>query len=328
MNEDYDLTAKSLFESLLGKSFEVEAQEELPQAYYEPPTVDLGELPIFEEEDRDILMHRDTHFGGNFPMMLEHYEDEGMAAVLDVENSRIAFLMDLEKKLNCNLAPFLLQGPDAEKVAQSKKLYTALQAQSSNHKMPLIQAIANLILDEELPEKKAKNASKVGAKLVPYLIQLIQTPLFFEPLAPGYGLAPIAAILTLGHLHAKEAIKPLFELIGDEQFEIESAALQALSLIGKEAHNFCISQLKERPITKNNERAAILASSLGSDPELAVTLLEQLEDPQIQKNERLATYLVLACSDLPKSLYSRFSEIGKKMPDAVREEMDQIINSH
>lgn len=326
MNEDFDQTAKSLFDSLLGKSFEIQAEEEETKVSYNPPVGFEGqeELPLFEEDDRDILMHRDAHFSANFPLMLEAYEEETMAACLDIFPERIVFLMELEKQLGQDLAPYLLQGADAERVAQAKKLYHALKNQTEP---PIVKVIADLILSEESLEKRAKKAAKFGSKIIPYLIQLVEAPLFYDPLFPGYGQAPIAAALALGELNAKAAIKPLFELIGNETFDTESAALIALSQIGKETLDFCISQLHSRPITKNNERAAILASSLHKDERFYEALLQELEDPQIQKNERLATYLVLACAELPHIFVDRFKKIASHLPAALQEEIKQIIKS-
>jgi hypothetical protein len=128
-------------------------------------------------------------------------------------------------------------------------------------------------------------------------------------------------------LQAKEAIRPLFELIGSAEFDTESAALQALRTIGKEAKKFCIEQLKCRPITKNNERAAILASSFELDDELAECILSELEDPEVQKKEHLATYLVLALSELKKPKALRLQAIANLLPPSVQHEVKVIITS-
>jgi len=330
MNQEFDETAKSLFDSLLGKSFEMQSEEELSSVAYNPPLGfdETDELPLFEEDDRDILMHRDAHFSSSFPAMLEEYENEGMAAVLDVFPDRIKFLMDIEERLGRDLAPFLLQGADAERVAQVRKLYQALSDQiNTPKKKPLVSAIAELILSEESIEKRAQKTAKLGPKIVPYLIQLIETALFYDPLFPGYGQAPIAAAMTLGILKANAAIKPLFQLIGTESFDIESAALIALSQIGDEVKEFCLKQLKARPLSKNNERASILASSLEKDQKFYETILQELEDPQVQKIEGLATYLVLACAELPKNLHEHLKKITASLPVALQEEIRQITKS-
>ncbi len=330
MNEDYDLTAKALFDSLLSKSFERIEEEEDSGVYYSPPLegVDIEELPLLEEEDRDILMHRDAHFGKNFGLMLQHYEDEGIGAVLDVEPERIAALMQLEESLGKNLAPYLLQGPDAEKVAQSIKLYKALSEQLHNKaKAPLVAAISELILSEETQETAAKKAVKVGPKLIPYLMQLLQTPILYDPLFPGYGQAPIRACLALGTLQAKEAIKLLFGLIGTEDFDTENASIQALRLIGDPAKEFCLAQLASRPITKNNERAAIALSSMDYDYRIALALLEELEDPQIQKLDSLTSYLVIGVAKIPADLKERFMKVAAKLPSGAREELTTILKS-
>lgn len=331
MKEEFDITARALFDSLLEKSFERTSSEDTELgAYYQPPLegLDTTELPLLEEEDRDILMHRDAHFGKSFEMMLEHYEDEGPGSVLDIDPQRISTLMHLEESLGQNLAPYLLQGADAEKVAQSIRLYNALREQIENKdKFPLVAAIAELILSEEEPEIAAQKAALHGPQLIPYLIQLIGCGVLYDPLFPGYGLSPAIACLTLGKLKAKEAIKLLFGIIGTENFDTESAAVQGLCLIGAPARAFCLAQLASRPITKNNERAAIVASSLECDDELLDALITQLEDPDVQKIEGLATYLVLACARVPEHFRARFKNLLPLMPEAVRYEMTTILKS-
>ncbi len=327
MNEDYDLTARELFDSLLSKSFEkYEEEDENPGAYYIPPLEGISreELPLLEEEDRDILMHRDAHFSKNFDLMIEHYEDEGIGAVLDIEPSRIRALMHLEEQLGQNLAPYLVQGVDAEKIAQSLKLYRALRERIEHKKKaPLVGAIAELILSEEEADAAAKKAASFGPKLIPYLLQLLQTTILYDPLFPGYGTAPIRACLTLGKLQAKEAIKLLFGMIGTENFDTESAAISALCQIGKPAFDFVIEQLAARPITKNNERAAIVSSSLEMNDQLASEIVAQLEDRDVQKIQSLATYLVLALPEVPEHLQERYKKLIPLMPDSIREEMNK-----
>ncbi|MCE5293902.1 MAG: HEAT repeat domain-containing protein [Chlamydiales bacterium] len=328
MKEEFDITARALFDSLLEKSFERTASEDTDiTAYYEPPLegLDASELPLLEEEDRDILMHRDAHFGKNFQIMLEHYEEEGVGAVLDVDADRIAGLMNLESQLGQNLAPYLMQGADAEKVAQSIRMYQALREQIENKKeVPLVAAIGELILSEDDPEVTAEKAASYGKKLIPYLIQLIQTPVLYDPLFPGYGQSPVAACLTLGHLQATEAIKLLFGLIGTENFDTESAAIRALRLIGEPARTFCLQQLSSRPITKNNERAAIVASSLDCDDEMQEALLCQLEDKDVQRIESLTTYLVLAVSCISPHYRERFKNILQSLPESAQQEMRSL----
>ncbi len=332
MKEEFDITARALFDSLLEKSFERTVAEETPAgAYYEPPLegLDTSELPLLEEEDRDILMHRDAHFGKSFEIMIEHYENEGIGAVLDIDPRRIKSLMDIEDGLGQNLAPYLLQGPDAEKVAQSIRLYNALREQIENKKnAPLVAAISELILSEEESEVAAQEASTTGSELIPYLMQLIQTSVLYDPLFPGYGQAPAKACLALGKLKAKDAIKLLFGIIGTENFDTESAAILSLGLIGQPAREFCLEQLASRPITKNNERAAIVASSLKCDDELTEAIIGELEDPAVQKIESLATYLVLACSEISPKFKERFKLLASKMPDSVRQEMTTILKSY
>ena len=57
------------------------------------------DLPILDELDTEILKHRDAHFGGNFQVMIDYYEQEGIGVVPDFDIDRIVELHELQEKL-------------------------------------------------------------------------------------------------------------------------------------------------------------------------------------------------------------------------------------
>lgn len=332
---DFEETKNALLQAIVGKSYEI---EELPEAassnvYYSAPlgADELEELPVFDEEDRDILMHRDAHFSENFEIMKEYYEKEGKGAILDIDVDRIEELELIERRLGRNLSPLLLQGADAEKIAFSRMLYQKLQDlyESKDEEKDLLLHIADLILSENEPEVDAQIIAKQGQKIVPLLLQLLDTPQFLDPLFPGYGLAPIAATYALGILKAEVAIPTLFQLIGSQDFELESAALKSLYEIGEKAKQFCLTVLQGLPITGDNEKAALALLSFKDDEEVCRTVLEQLKNPQFLKREPLVSYLLLIGENLPKNMRDEYRQIAQQetLPIPVKKEMEVIIQS-
>jgi hypothetical protein len=323
MNTNYDYTKDAIFESLLARSFEIEAGPEQELAvYYEPAYEGVGiAMPIFDEEDRDIVLHRDAHFAGSFPLMIEAYENEDISAVLPVETRRIKTLYHLEQSLEKNIAPFLLHAPDALKVNAVRKMYRLLQESST--------PIADLILSEEEPEVVAKKTALHGESIASSLLSLLENELFYDTLFPGYGQAPIAAALTLGILKIEKAIPVLFSLLHTTEFEIESAALQALSMIGEKAKQFCIERLLARPLSTDNEKAALALSAFAIDDQIISALFQQLQDPLVLKRESLISYILASCEELPQSWLSKYSEIAMKteLGQKIKDEMQRQISS-
>lgn len=328
---DFEHSKGDIFDSLLGKSFESYSQvSKETEVSYIAPLEELGQegIPLFEEEDRDILMHRDAHFSKSFPLMSDYYDKEGKGSVLDIFSSRIDDLMLLEEKLGRDLAPLVLQGADAERIGKAKAMYQVLKQQYENPASPkeLIALIDLIFSEEEEPEDDAKRAALIGKAMIPYLISVIKTEELYDPLFPGYGKAPIAAALALGLLKAEEAIIPLFLMLGRNDFDIESAGLSSLSLIGEKAKQFCLNVLKSRPLTQDNERAAIAISAFSSDDSISQTLFSQLEDKEVQKKEPLIFYLIAACENLPKNAKPALKKIAASLPENLKKEMISLLS--
>ena len=290
-------------------------------------------IPIRSAEDHEILMHRETHFGGSFAIMLEYYHRGGRGINPDFELKTIKMLALLEKEMNQNLAAMLLTGPEAEKVAEAKKIYKQLrdlyEDKALENQIPL--HIADLILTEdEKAEKEIATVVEQKAKIVPALIEVMHAENLYDPLFPGYGHAPFLAAKCLGLIGDKRSIISLFETIREEEFFNEDTILEALKHIGEPAKQFLLKIVQGRPVTMDTERAAIALIQFKEDTEVADTCFDMLQNPEVLSNELLATYLVLACEGLTSSeKRSQFRAMADdpKNPKTLRNDINMISKS-
>jgi len=263
-------------------------------------------FPVQNAIDIAILMHREAHFSGSFEFMLEYYQTGGKGVCLDFDIPRIQELADMEKRMQQNMAAMLLTGADAEKVAKAKEAYKKLrelyEIQKLKHKYPIL--IADLILSEdELPEKEIQAIVAEKGAIVPSLIELVCAEDYYDPLFPGYGLAPTLAAKCLGLIGDKRAMISLFELIGERDVANEEVILEALKAIGEPAKAFLLKVLHGKPINQDNENAAIALIEFKDDPEVATQCFKMLKEVEIRKHPILGTYLALACEGLDKTPY-------------------------
>ena len=264
----------------------------------------LEGMPLANAQDNAILMHRDAHFGGKFDIMLDYYINEGKGVNPDFDLERIHALAKIEKEMKSDLAPLMLSGAEAEKVAEAKNAYKKLRNLYEKQKPETqnLRLMADLILSEELdPENEIEAIVKEKSAIVPALIELLKAEEFYDPLFPGYGLAPSMAARCLGLIGDKRAIIALFESMGQGDFFDEDMALAALQAIGAPAMNFLLKVVHGRPLNEDNERAAIALIAFKDDEEVSKACLEMLKDPQVRKDVPLATYLILACEGLQKA---------------------------
>lgn len=263
--------------------------------------MDDQEFPLRDATDTQIIMHRDAHFGGQFEVMLDYYTREGKGVQPEIEASRIQELIAIEREMQQNLAAVFLSGSEAEKVARSLQMYKELRSIYENEKqgIKIPRMIADLILSED-PEAEEEIAALVKEKstALPALIQLIQSEDLHDPLFPGYGLAPNLAIKCVGLIGDKRAIITLFESLGTGDFFDDNFALDALRAIGEPAKAFLLKVLNGKPLTEDNEKAAIALLAFKGDPEISTASLRLLQDLEVRQDPVLATYLALACEGL------------------------------
>jgi HEAT repeat protein len=283
-----------------------------------------------EEVDHEIIMHRDVHFNGSFPLMLGYYDSEkkGIQEAFDLE--RIERLALIEKTSPEPLSTLLLTEENHNAIKQAKKAYEALRKMKD---LPpcATQKLAELIFcEEEEPIEAIEELCAYEQEAVNLLIPILKEEDFYNPLFPGYGLAPALAAECLGILQAKEAISPLFEAISRREFFVEEATLQALFKIGAPAKEFLLKALLKMPLSKENENAAIALIAFKDDPAIPKACLRLLEDPEVQKKESLFTYLLLTCDDLTeKEEISRLEALASlPLSPALKEELSWILRSY
>lgn len=294
---------------------------------------DVEEFPIAYSIDNLILMHRDSHFGGDFNVMLDYYKKNGRGISTEFDIERIQELADTQHSSGKDLSPLMLSGAEAEKVAHARKLYqdlrTICEADSKKNVVPKL--VAELILseDEDLPAAiQAVAAEKTAA--VPALIDLLRSEEFYEPLTPGYGLAPSLAAECLGMIGDKRAIISLFEAIDSGDFFNEEIIFHALQAIGNPARDFLLKVLQAKPLTHDNDRAAVALVTFKNDPEVAAMCLKVLQELDINKHLPLATYLVLACEGLQSTEErQRLLSLAEKsaVPKSLRQDISAVAKT-
>lgn len=282
--------------------------------------------------DMEILMHRDSHFGGNFDVMLDYYKQDGVGVVPDFEIEEIKKLQIMENELGQNLSEVYLPEMAKETVEEAKKLYQELRNvyEDENARKEGV-LLSDLILsEEEYPQKEIDALIKEGGKAVPLLIHLISSQTFYDPLFPGYGRSPIFAAKCLAGIQDERAIPPLFEALGHENFFTDEEIILALASFGDLAKAFLLKRLAQEPFSKDNEQAAIALSGFTEDEEIASTSLKVLEKEETLRNPHFASYLIFACSDLTKSLErERFIALSKKkeISSSIKSEMMIVIKN-
>lgn len=261
----------------------------------------FDEFPVAYSIDNAILMHRDAHFGGDFDIMIAYYQKEGRGISKDFDLERIQSLAHTEKASGKDLSPLMLSGAEVEKIANARKMYqdlrTICESKSATNKIPRLVAELVLSENEELPQAIDAVVAEKGAA-VPALIDLLRSEEFHDPLSPGYGEAPALAAECLGKIGDKRAIISLFESIGSGDFFDEDTVLAALRTIGAPAKEFLLKVLHGKPVTSDNEQAALALLHFKDDQEVAKACLKMLQEMDIDKHTPLATYLILCCEGL------------------------------
>ena len=291
-----------------------------------------SEFQVVDTIDMEILMHREAHFGGSFEIMLEYYEQGGVGRMFDFEVTKIKQLQSFENRLGQDLAALYLPSAAREVVDASKQLYQDLRdAYAKEAPEPLAILLSDLILsEEEYPEQAIKALVAKGEECVPSLIHLLSSPLFSDPLYPGYGRVPIFVARCLAAVQDKRAIPPLFEALGEDNFFTDEEIIKALASFGESAKRFLLNILKQSPHSKDNEHAAIALNGFPEDEEIASSSLEMLERETTLQKTSFSSYLIFLCANLTQeSERERFVAISntKNLPKHISDEMAVIIKN-
>jgi hypothetical protein len=289
----------SSFKDLLDKIND-ELEEDFEEESKE--TLDLGDdaLPLSDQTANEILMHRDSHFGGKFQFMREYYLEEGIGAHPDIEIEDIDELAEFEEKIGTDIAPLSLSRVELLKVKHAQRMYDALKKIHSisqdENSIPTL--LADLILtEEEVPKAEIERLAQ-NEKAMPYLLEILQTQELFDPIFPGYGRTPLHAAACLGKMKVEKAIIPLFESMREENFIYEEAAILALKSIGEKAFDFLLKVLSNTPLTHDNEKAAIALMGFGDNEKFAKASLKLLKEFEALSRLNLSVQLILACLGL------------------------------
>jgi len=284
-------------------------------------------IPLLDNVDIEILMHKDVHFSSNFSIMLKYYMEDGVGSQSEFSIKRIKKLMEHSDSLKEDLSEILLPEEAKLKVEDAKKMYLDLREvyeKGSSSKMSI--AISDLILtEEEYPEKEIETIVSFGKQITALLIDLIKSDKLYDPIYPGYGRAPLFAATCLGKIEDEKAIAPLFQGIKGENFFVDEAFILALTSFKEKAEEFLLKRVKHKPFSKENEHAAIALTSLKESEKISKECLNLLSDPEIKKHVTLANYLILGCSMLKsKEDQNKFQEICKLIPGIMKHEVDMI----
>ncbi|MFI0435672.1 MAG: hypothetical protein ACH350_08125 [Parachlamydiaceae bacterium] len=289
------------------------------------------QFPLIDATDHEILMHREAHFGGKFPIMLDYYRTGGKGAQPEFELERIERLAFLEEQLKQNSAALFLAADEIQKIADSRDAYQNLrkiyEIKGTKNQIPRL--IADLILsEEEEPEQEISAIVAQKDQSVPALIDLLRTEELYDPLFPGYGQAPFLAVECLGRIGDKRALIALFEALGQGDFFGDDQIVKALKTIGESARDFLLKVVNGRPINEDNEKAAIALIAFKDDEKVANDCFDLLEQIEIKKNACFSTYLVLICAGLKDPLRRQALNVMSKnahVPSHLREEIKMVM---
>lgn len=282
----------------------------------------MHDIPLADESDLQILMHRDSHFGKNFAIMLDYYEKEGVGCHPEIDIKRIYEMQKMEEALGEDLSDKLLPDNERERVNKMRKLYQDLRDNCKKGDR-LSELLSDLLLSEgEDPQQEINALAKVAT--VEPLLNLLGSETFYDPLSPGYGRAPMLAAQTLAKIGDPKAILPLFIALRHEDFFYEEEILSALCSFGKEAQTFLTKVVGQKPLSIDNETAARALSYFSTETDVINRALSLLQDPEIRTNHALASYLISIAAEKKEELAKLLNL--SDLPPELKEEIKQIIN--
>jgi len=285
----------------------------------------MEDHPLLNTIDLEILMHKDAHFGGDFDVMLEYYENDGVGVQEEFDIDRIAELkaFDKEGHLSSEVLPEMAKN----EVIYSKDLYLKFKQCYDEEGQELSQKVADLILSEDFhPEKEIEELAKFERNAIKPLTEILLQDRFYNSLNPGYGRAPVNAALCLKSLKDKKVIPFLFSALG-KSFMVDEAILEALTSFGSDAEEFLSSRLQGQPYTNDNYLAAMALASFPISDETAKMALFQLSQEDTLKHESYTSYLICICEGLENEDDRRaFSELAKskEIKPHLKREMELI----
>ena len=290
-------------------------------------------LSLKNHLDCEMLMHRDSHFGGRFAEMIAYYQREGRGIQLEFPIERLARLARLQEKLGIDLSQLLLNPLQVTRVRTAQDAYQSLRELAAKRELrgTAKHTLALLILaDREEPTDQLKAVVGLGGHVVEELIELLGARRYHDPLYPGFGLAPELAAKCLGSISDARAIPALFAQLGNVGFFTEDVVLEALRNIGQPSRDYLLEKLQREPIGEENQQAAHALIHFRSDFEVAATSFRLLIDERVRDHPSLANFLVMICEGLAgTSLAASFQRLqhDESVPQLVRHDVKEVIQT-
>jgi hypothetical protein len=330
----YEALQQTIFQDLTNRAYDIEVEEQAaenePELFVQQVTGEA--FQIVDEEDREILLQRDAHFGGSFIAMQEHYEKfsgqdmPGYYGVLEtISLSRILFLADVERRLGKNLAPKILSGSDAEHVALARTAYERI-AQLSNEPfsipLQLFLDCTNSFGERSLTQEE-KDTLRRNPKL---LLELAAADQFRDSLFPGFGYAPLRALKWLVEAHVEEALPLCFNLLAVAQEEEEEELFSLIPKFGGEAFEYARRTFLSRPVTPFHEKLMLVLLHFSAiyEKEVKALLIQQVATSDIYHYPTILRWIVVGIGDLDQETRKTAKE--KLLAHPLPHEIEQLVH--
>ncbi len=290
-------------------------------------------LSLKNHLDCEILLHRNSHFGGQFATMIAYYRSEGKGIQIEFPLARLEKLARIEQKLGMDLAQLLLNPLQNARLKSAQGAYHSVRTRLALGQNPRSaeHSLARLILsDREEPIEQLRAVEQLGGDAVAPLIELFSAREFYDPLYPGFGLAPELAAKCLGLIKDPRAIPALFAQLGNLSFFTEDVVLEALRKIGEPSRDYLLDKLQMLPITEENQKAALALVHFRRDFEVAATGFRLLTDERVRERSGFANFLVMICEGLAgTSLAASFQRLqdDESIPQLLRHDVREVIQT-
>lgn len=288
-------------------------------------------LPLLDEGDALAVIEREAHFGSNFSIMRDYYQNpQAIGIHPEITLEQIDRLEEFETTAKKDLVS-LLSPSDQSLIEESKSSYAQLKQlyQIQSEQIVPAQRLADLILcEEEDPKEQIEALVSLGERAVDPLLGLIEDERFYQSCFPGYGRAPELAAYCLKKLKDPKSIPVLFHRIGKGDFFFEDVVLETLAAIGEPAQQFLERKLISTPLTEENEKAAMSLVHFPPCEDLIERVIRLLHDEAFRAKPVLLAHLVLiaiATEDPSKIAQLQRLRSDSSLPEIVRIDLSQLL---
>ncbi len=174
---------------------------------------------------------------------------------------------------------------------------------------------------EHLSDATYQQLVEFGERVVPRLIEILETRDYWDETAPGQGWAPIYAARILGDIGAPEALEPMYEALADCEPEavLDIALTRAIQKFDEAAVDAGLEVLKRRGDAFLADLACVFADLGVRDEQIFQVILKNfVQDPYLGA-ENLAAYGDPDGLDALFPMLERYLQGGLENPDDVEE---------